>query len=132
MENKAKGKTMFVPERYFQTNRKHHENSEWTNLWFYRNKTRIPVEREHLKYDYEVTSKLSYQKDTFYKLTTMSASDPVFEYFYKIRSDADSNIFKKNKRYKKLRATKIRKDQWRNQPRSYTVNSNGKFTVGFE
>ena len=62
----------------------------------------------------------------------MSASDLVFEYFYKIRSDAESNIFKKNKRYKKLRATKIRKDQWKNQPRAYTVNSNGKFIVGFE
>jgi hypothetical protein len=131
MEPKG-GKMMFVPDRYFKTNRKHQETCEWVNLWFYKQKVRIPVKQEQVKYDYEITSKLSYQKDTFYKLTTMSASDPVFEYFYKIRSDTDSNIFKKNKRYKKLRATKLRKDQWKNQPRSYTVNSNNKFIVNFE
>ena len=127
-----KGKYLFVPEKYLKTTTKHHSNGEWTDLWFYKDKVRVPVEEGNVKHDFEVTSKMSYQKNTFYKLTTMSASDPDFEYFYKIRSGTSSNLFKKNKRFKKLRATKLRKDQWKNQPRSYIVNSNNKFVVSFQ
>jgi hypothetical protein len=123
------GQYMFVPNKYLENNRNHSVKSDWSNLWFYKNKIKYPVKPGNIKHDYEITSRLSYQKDTFYKLTTMSASDPDFEYFYKLRTGAPKNIFKKNKRG--LHGKKRLNDDWKNQPRSYTLNSDQKFVVEF-
>jgi len=124
----TEGKYIFVPDKCMKIERKHHANTDWVNLWFYKDKVKIPVLETDIKCDHEVTSKLMYQKNTFYKLTAMSDSDPDFEYYYKVRSGAPKNIFKKNKRGNKVKRLK---NSWREQPIAYTINSDNKFVVSF-
>ena len=51
--------------------------------------------QENVDYDYEVSSTLNYNKNTFYKMTTMSSCDGYFDYYFKLKdhSNSDSIIF---------------------------------------
>ena len=63
-------------------NHKHQNQAKnaWTRFYYYKDKKRHAVGKENLDYDYEVSSTLAYNKNVFYKMTTMSNQDTFFDY----------------------------------------------------
>ena len=92
----------YIPDEVFEKAHKHRLPDEWVTLWFYKNRKRTMIDNDYIKSDKLITSKLEYNKNTFYKMTTLSAEDDHFDYFYRLKPTvAEGNILKKNNRYTK-------------------------------
>lgn len=94
------GKIVYIPNELFNQKRKHRKKEKWVRLWFYKNRRKSEVDPDKLKIDIDITSKLEYQKGTFYKISQLSEDDLYFDYFYKLKCGLPKDIFKKNNRYK--------------------------------
>jgi len=99
------------PEIVQKYNHKHNDAKNWSRFYYYRDKKKTLVTNNNIDYDYEVTSTLSYNKNVFYKMTTMSMDDNFFDYYFKLKSDLPKCIVKKSNRFnsKKKRNINIRK-----------------------
>ena len=76
-------------------NHKHQKDKEWTRFYYYKDKKRHAIGKENLDYDYEVSSTLAYNKNVFYKMTTMSNQDTFFDYYFKLKNDLPKIVVKK-------------------------------------
>ena len=77
---------------------KHQEEADWTRFYYYKNKQRTIVPKTNIDYDYEVSSTLAYNKNVFYKMTTMSNSDTFFDYYFKLKPELPKIIVKSSNR----------------------------------
>tara|TARA_R110000824_G_scaffold39375_1_gene119177 strand:+ start:546 stop:956 length:411 start_codon:yes stop_codon:yes gene_type:complete len=109
---------------------KHRKKDKWCNLYFFKNRTKTPVREEDVKDDLVITSALQYQRNTFYKMSAISAEDDTFDYFYKLKTTAPKNIVKKKSRF----GVKKRNNSWKHYKKpltDYEISSDGKFVVRF-
>lgn len=133
------GKLIYIPNELFHTKRKHRKKDKWVRLWFFKDRRRIPISKDDISSDTEITSKLEYQTGTFYKISQLSADDYYFDYYYKLKTGLPADIFKKNNRYKTPLADATRNDRNRRQGKAdstiekvYESNENGQYIVRFE
>tara|TARA_R110000765_G_scaffold326549_1_gene417836 strand:- start:1349 stop:1747 length:399 start_codon:yes stop_codon:yes gene_type:complete len=87
---------------------KHKIEGDWTRFYYYKDKKRLAVPPDNIDCDYEVSSTLAYNKNVFYKMTTMSNSDTFFDYYFKLKPKLPKIVVKssnrKSQRLKKLQA----------------------------
>jgi len=94
------------PEIIQKYNHKHINSKNWTRFYYYKDKKRHAVGKENISYDYEVSSTLSYNKNVFYKMTTMSNQDGFFDYYFKLKNNLPKIVVKKSNRKNKSDRTK--------------------------
>ena len=130
------GKLVYIPNELFVPKRKHRKKDKWVRLWFYKDRRKMSVSKKNLGVDIEITSKLEYQTDTFYKISQLSADDYYFDYFYKLKTGLPTDIFKKNNRFKTpiSDARKKSKLSWKDPPaeKAYPLNDKGEYVVTFD
>ena len=90
-----------IPEGLNLNPHKHRDAKNWVALWFYKGRHKSMVLADQLESDKIITSKLEYQKNIFYKMSSMSNEDEYFDYFFKLKDGSPNNLVKKNNRYKK-------------------------------
>lgn len=105
---------VYCPKEIIQKYKhKHMKANEWTRFYYYKNKRRIIVGTENIEYDYEVSSTLAYNKNVFYKMTTMSSSDTFFDYYFKLKPELPKVVIKYSNRKNERQA----KNAWKNPPK---------------
>jgi len=105
---------------------KHTKEKDWTRFYYYKEKKCQVVSPENIQYDYEVTSTLAYNKNVFYKMTTMSNQDTFFDYYFKLKDDLPKIVVKKSNRHSQRT---IRKKLTTNE---YERSPCGKFICRFD
>jgi len=90
------------PEIVAKYNHKHNNPKNWSRFYYYRNKKKTLVPNNNIEYDYEVSSTLAYNKNVFYKMTTMSHDDNFFDYYFKLKPDLPKCVIKKSNRFNKV------------------------------
>jgi len=115
----------YIIQKY---NHKHAAGDNWTRFYYYKRKKRYAVPPENIDFDYEVSSTLAYNKNTFYKMTTMSNSDTFFDYYFKLKSELPKIVIKSSNRKSKNQLNKI------SFPQSdlHELTSTGQVIVKFE
>tara|TARA_R110002020_G_scaffold343810_1_gene558157 strand:- start:10069 stop:10464 length:396 start_codon:yes stop_codon:yes gene_type:complete len=118
---------VYCPKYIIQKYKHKHQNAEqWTRFYYYKDKKRLCVPPQNMDYDYEVSSTLAYNKNVFYKMTTMSNSDTFFDYYFKLKSDLPKVVVKSsNRKSQRLKSLKVPEE-----PRELTKD--GKFIVRFQ
>jgi len=118
---------VYCPKYIIQKYKHKHQNEEqWTRFYYYKDKKRLNVPPLNMDYDYEVSSTLAYNKNVFYKMTTMSNSDTFFDYYFKLKSDLPKVVVKSsNRKSQRLKSLKAPEE-----PRELTED--GKFVVRFQ
>lgn len=125
----------YIPDGIMEKAHKHRQPDEWATLWFYKNRKRTLINNEKITTDKEITSKLEYNINTFYKMTTLSADDDHFDYYYRLKPTTKvGNILKKNNRYKRRGNSNLKKHfkgtpYGSDKPRKWTKD--GKIIVTF-
>lgn len=66
---------VYCPKQILDKKRKHKNDDEWVNFYYYIDKIRYNVPRV------EITSKQPYRKNTFYKCSIESDKDDVWDYY---------------------------------------------------
>ena len=90
---------VFCPKHVIQKYKhKHQDESAWTRFYYYKDKQRTAVPPDNIDYDYEVSSTLAYNKNVFYKMTTMSNSDTFFDYYFKLKPELPKVVVKSSNR----------------------------------
>tara|TARA_R110001592_G_scaffold184578_3_gene428344 strand:+ start:638 stop:1045 length:408 start_codon:yes stop_codon:yes gene_type:complete len=122
---------IFCPENIINKYKhKQQQPKDWVRFYYYKNKRRHEVQPKNIEYDYEVSSTLNYNKNTFYKMTTMSTQDGYFDYYFKLKSHLPNVVVKKCNRHNKsekcqqIKHPFIKKD--------YEITNDGKFVVRFD
>jgi len=120
-------------------NHKHRNKNNWVKMWFFKDRKRTEIEKNYIHVDKEITSKLEYQKNVFYKMSQLSFEDEHFDYFFKLKDECTKkNIIKKNSRFKKVLPTKKKKalcmhNEYNYYKKSYTIDpADGRFIVTFQ
>jgi len=103
---------------------------EWVRFYYYKKKRRHIVNKENISYDYEVSSTLNYNKNVFYKMTSMSASDGYFDYYFKLKDHLPSTVVKKSNRENK--SERSRRLPPKKSIKDYEMTKDGKFIVRFD
>lgn len=111
---------------------KHRKKKNWVSLWFYKQRRKTSVLPNQISTDRVITSKLEYQKDIFYKMSSMSREDSYFDYYFKLKDNTPKDLVKKNNRYKKSNPHKkiIKVNEYQSKP--YKRDASGKFIVTFK
>lgn len=118
------------PEIVAKYSHKQNNPKEWTRFYYYKNKRRFIIPKDNIQYDYEVSSTLNYNKNVFYKMTSMSSSDGYFDYFFKLKDNLPNIVVKKSNRDgKSQRSTTIATKKY--EPPE-TCPETGKFIVRFD
>lgn len=102
---------------------------EWVRFYYYKNKKRHIVDADAVSYDYEVSSTLNYNKQTFYKMTTMSTQDGYFDYYFKLKEHLPNVVVKKSNRHNKSEKTQQITPPYKKN--NYEMTEDGKFIVRF-
>lgn len=118
------------PEIVAKYQHKQQKPRDWVRFYYYKNKKRNIVNAKDIKYDYEVSSTLNYNKDTFYKMTGMSSTDGYFDYYFKLKEHLPNVVVKKSNRNNKTERTKIMSKP--TDKKHYDIDENGKFIIKFE
>ncbi|MHA1542455.1 MAG: hypothetical protein ACTSQH_05740 [Candidatus Hodarchaeales archaeon] len=107
-----KALSVYCPKHIIQKYKhKHSKDKDWTRFYYYKNKKRLEVLPENIEYDFEVSSTLAYSKHVFYKMTTMSNSDPFFDFYFKLKPTLPKIVVKSsNRKSEKL------KPHWKSPP----------------
>ena len=93
-------KEYIISKKLLKKKRKHRNPKNWVTLWFYKDRLRTKISGK-IACDSMITSKLEYQKNTFYKMSAMSLEDPTFDYFFCLKPDIkEKNIIKRNGRHR--------------------------------
>ena len=109
---------------------KHRDVNNWVSLWFYKGRKKQLVEPDAIQLDKIITSKLDYQKNIFYKMSSMSKEDEHFDYYFKLKENTPKNLVKKNNRYKKLNPKKkVKYEEYKSPP--YKKDKDGRYIVTF-
>jgi hypothetical protein len=143
VEEYGEGKNVYIPNELFNQSHIHRKKEQWVRLWFYKNRKKYEVKPNEIQMDYDITSKLEYQKGTFYKISQLSHDDNYFDYYYKLKTGLPKDIFKKNNRYKTpISSSRINPRTKSKKPVSYCekmsetvnckINTDGSFVVMFE
>jgi len=89
-----------VSKKLLKRTHKHRYPKNWTTLWFYKDRLRTKINGK-ISCDKYITSKLEYQRGTFYKMSAMSREDPTFDYYFCLKPDVKTkNIIKRNGKHK--------------------------------
>ena len=120
-----------IPESLNITPHQHRDKKNWVSLWFYKGRQKQKVDPSHIQADKIITSKLEYQNNIFYKMSSMSKEDSYFDYYFKLKENSPKDLVKKNNRYKKLNPKRKHKFN-EYQPKPYNKDPNGKFIVTFD
>jgi len=124
---------VFCPKEVVAKYNHKHQNqakNAWTRFYYYKDKKRHAVGKENLDYDYEVSSTLAYNKNVFYKMTTMSNQDTFFDYYFKLKNDLPKIVVKKSNRKGKSDRTKNVKEKIK-KITEYELSDDGKFICRF-
>lgn len=111
-------------------NHKHQKDKDWTRFYYYKDKKRHAVGKDNIDYDYEVSSTLAYNKNVFYKMTTMSNQDTFFDYYFKLKNDLPKIVVKKSNRKGRSERTLI-KNEIIKKKTDYEMSEDGKFICRF-
>lgn len=111
---------------------KQQKPKDWTRFYYYKNKRRHLVEGSAVSYDYEVSSTLNYNKNTFYKMTTMSSQDGYFDYYFKLKDHLPNVVVKKCNRHNKSDKVQQITPPYKNKFSNYEMTDDGKFIVRFD
>lgn len=80
MTNKYIKKILKIPvETENRINRRRHNKQNWTNIYYYVDKKRVKNKKDVIEYD--IINGSCYRSDTFYKVTSMSKNDDLFDYY---------------------------------------------------
>ena len=139
LKNLVDGNYMYVSNEYQAscTKHKHRDLSQWSKIYFYKDRQKTIVPPDTIKVDHEITSSLEYQHNIFYKLSHLSDNDATFDYYYKLKSDVPSILFKPNNRYRVPHNKQGGGKNFTGKPRHnthmaiYNINSNGQHVVEF-
>jgi hypothetical protein len=124
------GEEYLIPEGLNINPHKHRDADNWISLWFYRGRRRNKVTQDQILPDKVITSKLDYQKNIFYKMSSMSREDEHFDYYFRLKEDTPKNLVKKNTRYKKINPKKkVKFKEYKSPP--YKKDKDGKYIVTF-
>jgi len=126
------GKIYIIPPNVLRKTHKHRVKRNWVNMWFYKTRRKTQVLPNEVQDDFIITSKLEYQKNTFYKISQLSLDDDSFDYYYRLKDEVPTDIVKKNCRFKKPK--KSSKPHWRDYQRKEheVCETTGKFIVRFQ
>ena len=74
LKNLVDGNYMYVSNEYQAscTKHKHRDLSQWSKIYFYKDRQKTIVPPDTIKVDHEITSSLEYQHNIFYKLSHLS------------------------------------------------------------
>tara|TARA_R110000744_G_scaffold80657_4_gene158397 strand:- start:1047 stop:1454 length:408 start_codon:yes stop_codon:yes gene_type:complete len=103
---------------------------EWIRFYYYKNKKKKLIFPQNIEYDYEVSSTLNYNKNTFYKMTTMSNQDGYFDYYFKLKDNLPNVVIKKSNRHNKSDKTKSFLNKLK--VSDYERDKHGKFILRFD
>lgn len=118
------------PEIVAKYSHKQNNPKEWTRFYYYKQKRRYIIPKENIQYDYEVSSTLNYNKNVFYKMTSMSSSDGYFDYYFKLKDNLPNVVVKKsNREGRSQRSKNITKSKY---TPPETCPETGKFIVRFD
>ncbi len=121
--------SVYCPKHIIQKYKhKHSKEKEWTRFYYYKNKKRVEIMPNNVEYDYEVCSTLAYNKNVFYKMTTMSNSDTFFDYYFKLKPKLPKVVIKSSNR-----KSERTKKHWKDPPKPprKICPETGKFIVTF-
>ena len=90
------------------------------------------VGNENIEFDYEVSSTLAYNKNVFYKMTTMSNQDGFFDYYFKLKNNLPKLVVKKSNRKNQSNRTKNIKEVGTNPTLPPICPESGKFICHFK
>ena len=110
---------------------KHTKEKDWTRFFYYKSKRRHFVSPTNIEYDYEVSSTLAYNKNVFYKMTTMSNQDTFFDYYFKLKNELQKIVVKKSNRLGNSQRTST-KTLLSKPLHEYNVSEDGKFICHFK
>lgn len=125
------GENFLVPADINLNPHKHREEEKWVSLWFYKNRRKTLVYPEQINVDKVITSKLQYQKNIFYKMSSMSEEDVYFDYFFRLKDKKGKNLIKKNNRFKKSNPHQKKKKKDDYKSKSHKIDEDGKYIVTF-
>ena len=129
------GKEYIIPNEIFdkKIKQKHRKKNKWCNLYFFKNrKKNVITDKNQVKDDLVITSALQYQRDTFYKMSSISQEDDTFDYYYKLKHNTTTDIVKHKSRSKKsLKKTKYKWQDYKRPLSEYERSADGKFVVRF-
>ena len=127
------GNTYLIPNEILEIKKKqrHRKKNKWCNLYFFKNRKKIAVDEHNVKDDLVITSALQYQRNTFYKMSSISKEDDTFDYYYKLKMGTPKNIIKRKSR----NGIKNRGNNWRKINNGFIdkkrKTKDGKFIVTF-
>tara|TARA_R110000744_G_scaffold334007_1_gene439408 strand:- start:329 stop:745 length:417 start_codon:yes stop_codon:yes gene_type:complete len=130
------GKEYIIPNEIFdkKIKQKHRKKNKWCNLYFFKNrKKNVITDKNQVKDDLVITSALQYQRDTFYKMSSISQEDDTFDYYYKLKYNTSTDIVKHKSRCKKsLKKTKHKWQDYKKPLSEYEMSADGRFVVRFD
>ena len=125
-----------IPKNIFdkKSKQEHRKKQKWCNLYFFKNrKKKTIIDPDQVKDDLVITSALQYQRDTFYKMSSISQEDDTFDYYYKLKPNANTDIVKHKSRSKKpLKKSKPRWQDYKKPLSEYERSDDGFFIVRFD
>lgn len=107
MSNKYIKKILKIPvDIENKISRRRHDKDNWTNIYYYVDKKRIKNKNNVIEYD--VINGGCYKSDTFYKVTSISKNDDLFDYYKILKPENREPVIVKetNKRSKLYRKKK--------------------------
>ena len=76
---------------------------------------------------------LAYNKNVFYKMTTMSNQDTFFDYYFKLKNNLPKIVVKKSNRKGKSDRTKVQFEKEKEKKKNtYDISADGKFICHFQ
>jgi hypothetical protein len=105
MSNKYIKKVLKIPvDIENKINRRRHDKENWTNIYYYVDKKKVKNENNVINYD--IINGACYKSDTFYKVTSISKNDNLFDYYKILKPENREPVIvkesnKKSRIYKK-------------------------------
>ncbi len=105
MNNKYIKKVLKIPvDIENKISRRRHDKDNWTNIYYYVDKKRVKNKNKVIEYD--IINGACYKSDTFYKVTSISKKDDLFDYYKILKPENREPVIvketnKRSKLYKK-------------------------------
>ena len=111
----------------------HRLPKQWTQFFYYRDRTKTEIADSKIKCDSEITSRLDYCVDTFYRISCIE--DDYFDFFFKLKPGVEKIVIKKNNRFKeknfKIKAKKLLRNPLPDYKENYKYDDKGRVIVSF-
>ncbi len=105
MSNKYIKKVLKIPvDIENKISRRRHDKDNWTNIYYYVDKKKVKNNNKVIEYD--IINGSCYKSDTFYKVTSISKNDNLFDYYKILKPENREPVIvketnKRSKLYKK-------------------------------